>query len=555
MPSDSRDPAPPERGLMEAWGGWGVLVGLAGLMILMNAVLFLQLGQGGIFWTLKSPFTVASIAFIAVNVVFCAAVASRFCLGVSGLSPRTALLLLCAISGALTLAVGAWALQSFPNSADEYAYLFETWTFDAGRLWNAPPPLGQPMASLYTWVTPTKWASSYQPGWPLVMAPVVAAGLPGWTVNILLLPAAVLMLYDLVARRAGVAAALAAAALFALSPFTIFNAASFFPHLFSATSALLAFWSTDRLLAEPRARWGVVLGVAIGLLGLTRLLDAVIVLAPLSTVLARQRWFWTGSVWWIALGGAPFLLGLLGYQWALTGDPLKPTYYFGGRTLDHLYFDAGSILQGLSLVIKRACELALWASPPAAMLWGAALGLKAWKGRLEPLDALLPVAILIFVFYPFDAGNRYGPRYYFDSWPALPFTIATALPLVSERLRSVAQSLIVLAVIYSVGVLGFLARDYRTLINERRDIYDGADRLASGPAVVCFRSASGLHLPMQPVDLARNGTAPIGRILYVSCEPGMPEAIRKAYPARTLWFYDRRDEELHGRFLPDLLPR
>ena len=53
---------------------------------------------------------------------------------------RAGLLVLVVIVG-LGLAAGVAALRAFPNSGDEYDYLFQAATFRAGRLWNPLPPV------------------------------------------------------------------------------------------------------------------------------------------------------------------------------------------------------------------------------------------------------------------------------------------------------------------------------------------------------------------------------------------------------------------------------
>ncbi len=49
----------------------------------------------------------------------------------------------CAFGFALTSIYAHSVLQEFPNSADEYAYVFQADTLRAGRLWN--PTLARPM--------------------------------------------------------------------------------------------------------------------------------------------------------------------------------------------------------------------------------------------------------------------------------------------------------------------------------------------------------------------------------------------------------------------------
>jgi hypothetical protein len=78
-----------------------------------------------------------------------------------------------------TLAV-VWVLRAFPNSADEYAFLFEADSFLAERLWNPLPPLHEAFAFLHISQVDGKWAALYPPGWPLLLAGVRLFALPFW---------------------------------------------------------------------------------------------------------------------------------------------------------------------------------------------------------------------------------------------------------------------------------------------------------------------------------------------------------------------------------------
>src|SRR4051794_32990086 len=61
------------------------------------------------------------------------------------------------IALAATMAVGFLVLQEFPNSADEYAYLFQAQRFAEQRLWADAPPLGYSFVGLRTWISNGIW--------------------------------------------------------------------------------------------------------------------------------------------------------------------------------------------------------------------------------------------------------------------------------------------------------------------------------------------------------------------------------------------------------------
>src|SRR3989442_12165754 len=76
------------------------------------------------------------------------------------------------------MAVGFLVLQEFPNSADEYAYLFQAQRFAEGRLWADAPPLGYSFVAFRTWISNGKWVGQYPPAWPLALALPMIFGLP-----------------------------------------------------------------------------------------------------------------------------------------------------------------------------------------------------------------------------------------------------------------------------------------------------------------------------------------------------------------------------------------
>src|SRR4051812_47622802 len=80
----------------------------------------------------------------------------------------------------LFLIVALVVLRSFPNSADEYGYLFAAETFLKGRLWNPapPPPLDLFLEVTHIFAIDGKWVSQYPPGWPVVLAGLSLVGLP-----------------------------------------------------------------------------------------------------------------------------------------------------------------------------------------------------------------------------------------------------------------------------------------------------------------------------------------------------------------------------------------
>ena len=134
------------------------------------------------------------------------------------------------LSATMALGTSALVLGTFPNSGDEYAYIFQAQTYSSGRLWNDPPPLGQALASTFTYRR-GEWVSQYPPGWPALLAVADTVGFPLWAVNVVIGTASSVLIGRIARREGGPLAETITVPLYALSPFYIFNAASYHSHV------------------------------------------------------------------------------------------------------------------------------------------------------------------------------------------------------------------------------------------------------------------------------------------------------------------------------------
>jgi hypothetical protein len=445
----------------------------------------------------------------------------------------------------LALAVALIVLQRFENSADEYAFVFQARTYLAGRLWNPPPPLGQGLAADYTWVSGLKWAGQYPPGWPGLLAAAGLAGVPFWLVNPVLGAALLALLWRLAKGRGGWALAA-----FALSPFFVFTAASYHSHVAAAVGALLAFALAEAALARRSTVLALGVGAVLGYLGLIRYATAALVALPLVLSLLRSRSGEQGAdprprlLLAAVAGMVPFGLALLAYHWAITGDPLKPVYWLGGRTVDHLYFDPEGIRRGAEISLWRLVELSEWMSPALLPLYGLALAAKLRARSLTAADWVFPLFVGLYLFYPFDGANRYGPRYLFDAVPFLVLTIATA------ELGVFGRRLAVLAVVATLCTQPFLWGRYRAIVAERLDVDRQVREKGLDHAVVLVESDPGRIWRMEAGDLARNGIDADGPVLYARGDLVDAASVRRAFPERALWRYVREEGQSRGALFP-----
>ncbi|HEX8445330.1 MAG TPA: hypothetical protein VF649_01840 [Sphingomonas sp.] len=514
------------------------------IMVATDLLLLRGMGWSVIFWGHNRPRGPA-IGFALLMIAAFAVCQRGIAFGLQDRQVGKALTATLIGAAAMSILTAFAVLQRFPNSGDEYAYWFGAETYLAGRLWNAAPPLGQLLASNYTWVAGGKWAGQYPPGWPATLAAATAVGISPWIVGTGLAGGTMLGLYALIRRQAGRLIATLGAMVFAAAPFTIFTAASLHSHTLAAALGVGTMVTIARAAISRSIGWPILAGILIGALGVTRSVTAVAILLPFLVSLAWRRDVRTAVL--VGIGGLPFIALLLWYQGSITGDPLKPVYWLSGRNVDHLYFDGPSIRIGLTQTLTRLAGLSVWTVPVLPLAWLYAFLHKLYVRRVGVADFVFPLGVFIFVFYPLHFGNGYGPRYYFDVWPLMIYTVASALPDVQPAIRRGIEAVLVLSIVYGIALWPVLAADFSRITHERRDLYDQVAALGIRHAAVCIRSGTSPSLPMPVSDLARNGVEATGSVLYARCDTVAPSILFDVFPDRSLWVYDRAPDAVRGR--------
>ena len=127
-----------------------------------------------------------------------------------------------------TAITALYILDEYPMSGDEYAYLFQSWIFELGKLWTQPWPLDKYLDTFFIFNVGGKLLAAYPPGWPAVLAAASTAGIPTSLVNPILAAGTIPVLYVLGLRRYGAPTGLLAVCIFAGSVFFVMNSATFF---------------------------------------------------------------------------------------------------------------------------------------------------------------------------------------------------------------------------------------------------------------------------------------------------------------------------------------
>jgi hypothetical protein len=447
---------------------------------------------------------------------------------------------LAAACGLAWIAVGV--LQRFPNSGDEYCYLYQAGTFARGRVANTPHPLQEFFGVYHVRQVEGRLFSVFPPGWPAVLAAALALRVPTWLVNPLL-GAALLWLTFLTGRRiAGDRVAAVSAGVVALSPFFVFNSASFFAHTGCAVLVLGYAYAGLRALEDRRAGWAAAAGAMLGAALLTRNYTAVWCAVPFGIALARRGRFGLLALMACAAAAFPFALVALWYNGATMGQFFAPAMGGGFEAYDDRWFPPGWI--GRAVEITGGHMLAFMAWTPPALL-----GLYLWTWRSAPrgqprrfTDFIVPAVVLGYFIYVDRGGNGYGPRYYFEAFPFVVLAV-TARVLQQPRYEDKGAGdrwafyLLAVSVAACLPMLAWHARIEARVVAERREPYRLVAERGLERAIVFVAGPAGWTRPMGERDLTRNGPDLAGPVLYVHDRGPENERLMAMYPDRTAWRY------------------
>ncbi len=428
------------------------------------------------------------------------------------------------------VAAGTW----WPNSADEYGYVFLARTLLHGRLWNPAPPAPEIFEIAWTYVRDGKWFSQYPPAWPALLAPFLMVH-AAWLADPLL-TAGLGILVLAVLRRLGVDKRVSGpvAVLLMFSPFVLFNGASLFAHMLTAVLVMGIAWL--QLRDEAVARWAYRAGIGalFGVLLLTRYDVFVLVAAPfvLDRLWFRRAAFLLRDAPAMAAGGLPFALCFMAYDYAFTGRVLETPYAWASQGAHiglwgkHVVL-ADAVGQALLRTAHWVGELAAFTSPVLIGLAAVAVAVRARTGRIRWFDTLLPVAVCFYFLYPANGGHEFGPRYWFFAWPAAMLSVAAGLGeagwLRIGRWRVEARALAVahLPVFLGMGIAtGLFTHLY---VAARRQVEGAVPPVARAVVLIPTRGLmlsrwQSVPITAHSADFCRNGTDTTADVLYARAD-------------------------------------
>lgn len=436
--------------------------------------------------------------------------------------------------------LAAGVLGAFPNSGDEACYLYQAETFANGRVSNVPHALQPFFTANHIRETGGRLFSVFPPGWPAVLVLAVETGFPVWVVNPILGLGLLATVFVLARRLYDERVAVVAAAMVAVSPFFLFNAASYFAHTFCTVAILAYAYFGQRALDERRLGWAAAAAACLGLGVLTRNYTTVLCAVPLGAALARRGRFGWRALAVCLVAGLPFVAVALAYNDATMGAPLVLPLQ-GIETYERQWFPAGWLGRAIEVTGGHLGRFVLW-TPPAL------LGVYAWTWRTRHggtrsfTDYIFPVLAAGYFFYINRGGNQYGPRFYHEAFPFVVIAVAAAL-FRERRYEDKSQSgrwafhLMAASVVVCLPLLALHARDQARVVFDRSEPFRMAEQRALRRAVIFLATGSGWTRPMAPADLTRNDPDFGDPVLFVHDRGADNVRLMARYPGWSFWRY------------------
>jgi hypothetical protein len=415
-----------------------------------------------------------------------------------------------------TLLVGRGVLGNFPNSSDEYSYLTQARIFASGRLWVPAPPHPEYFRarSFVMDAEQGRFFAKAFPGWAALLSVGVLEGMPG-LVNPLLSAITLVLLGWLAARLVGERFELPALFLAGMTPFFLFNAASYFNHPLSLLLLTVFLVAVVQLEQGEGEGWAWLAGFMCGASLAVRPASAVLLTSPFLVYLAwnrirRREWHGLAALF-LPMGVFLALIGA--YNQALMGSP----WLTGYQAYDPGDIRAGFGAANFAVTGWWLLKLLLWTLPGSlAGLYFLLRGPRPvdWLRR-QPLMALMFLALLLQVsghlIFQNKGSNEYGPRYYYDGWVFLTLLAVAGWKRLleevgrGERRQRVRRGLVLgsacAAFLTLFLTLPLLFLHYRDKVDHNRDLYTRVEATGLSSALVILQTGSGR---MPPGDLVRN---------------------------------------------------
>ena len=452
-----------------------------------------------------------------------------------------------AVSCISALLIAYHSLEVFPNSADEYVYLYQAETLSQGKLTQQAHPLEFFFHFNHIVQRDGVAVGRFPPGWPLLLSIPYLLGFPAYWLNPILGTIALLVFYRFTERYYGERAAIWSLLTMAFTSYYVFNGASYFSHT-SCLLFIIAFVYCLRLSREKGSDiYALISGVFLGLIVITRYYTAVLIFIPvLVSLVYYERWNVIRPLFFTALGILPSFAFLCWYNYEITGNPLLPVTVWADPDETIGFVKGHTFLKGAEHFVRRLFLFMYWSSPAILILYFIYLGGKMYntvQRFVYPEDYFLLMLFIGYFFYHHPGGNQYGPRFLFE---AFPFAIVLVVSRALQAKVKWPLALLAAGMIYGIVKIPYIIQRESQVVHERMDVYKKVKEAGISNAVVLLTTHTGVIRPMPIRDLTRNDMNYQQSVIYAQDQREKNHLLMEFYPDRSFYKYVRDREKVEG---------
>lgn len=454
------------------------------------------------------------------------------------------------VGAAAVIFIAFFVLQQFPNSSDEYVYVYQAETLSRGKFFNQSPPVEEVFNFNHIAHKDGISAGRFPPGWPLVMSLFLFLGIPAALANPLIGIITMIVFYHVAVKIYNHHVALWGLVLLTCSSFFILNSASFFSHASCLLEALLMVYFLYEYLSTRKWQHALLVGVFLGLIFLSRYYTAFLLFLPLALYIFQKEGMKSLRTFFlVGLGTLPFVAFLLYYNYSITGNALMPVTVWAYSDESLGFVNGHTFPKAMEHIVRRLVMFMYWASPIMLFLYFFYLLKKVQVRALalsHPGDYFFLLLIVGYVFYYEIGGNQYGPRFYYEAYP---FLVLFVLHQVFTRGAYWAKVLLYAGLIVMIiKVPLIMHREYK-IISERTDVFRQVERAHLSNAVVILKSGTGVIRPMPSGDLTRNDANFHNTVLYAVDHPDFTDDMMLYYKDRSVYEYVRTPGSVEGKLI------
>ena len=487
----------------------------------------------------------------------------------------------------LVALVAQFVLHNYPNSADEYAYVFQAKNLAEFQTYAPVHPNNHKNEDIqYSYFyfvhvghNDFKYYGRFPPGYSVLLVPAIwfeqITGINAfWATNAFFAALSLMLLYlfgrEFFSHRVGLLAIVFSLA----SSWFLFNSASYFSHTTNAFFVglfLYLFCLGLKQSDQDRAnKFFLGAGACFGFAVLIRFLDPlpyllVIILLYSLWRMSRKKLFFKDVSYFI-LGGIPFACWMFYYNYSLTGNPFLTPYEFynphdqGTRFIFSVVDNKGNSHWDFSRILDIGFFQRTIPNVKLLFQWHIyswmllLLPYALWITRKNKNQLLLVsglflsllMIVLIYMLYGGPPMNQYGPRYYYSFY--FPITLLAAFCVSILAADRYVVSTIALGLVF-LGGLHFWEKvmHYEPEVYDRKNLFRTIDHKGITNAVVFVHTNSG---SMHTADLIRNELDFSNDVIVANTNSGKYGPMIRAYPNRSFYEYYYRKNEEYGDLIP-----